>query len=114
MRSEELVDRSEGNRGDGNTHFVANADEISLETLINLLAQKKLITVDELFSLESRMRDYKQYRNDVSYVNIKNNYDRGRFPELKKTMSRHRWSRRLGSFLFGWKWKKVKKNPTYQ
>jgi hypothetical protein len=27
---------------------------------------------------------------------------------LKRKMSKKRWSRRLGTFLFGWEWKKVK------
>ncbi|MBN1153585.1 hypothetical protein JXB12_01550 [candidate division KSB1 bacterium] len=110
MLSEGAVDRTGVSGRKAEAHYVPNADEISLETVINLLVSKKIVTADELFSTESQVREYRQYKNDVSYVNIKNNFDRGKFPKLKKAMSMHRWSRHLGSFLFGWKWKKVKSN----
>lgn len=29
---------------------------------------------------------------------------------LRKRMARHRWSRRLGTYLFGWKWKRVSRH----
>lgn len=87
---------------------IPNADEISVETLINLLVKKGIITSDELFMFEGKLREEKHQLKHANYVKIKNYHDRGRFPRLNKFMSRYRWSRRLGTFLFGWKWKKFK------
>jgi len=113
MLSENVMEKSVAKKTEADTHHVPNAEEISLETVINLLVKKGVLSADELFSLEDQMREYRQYKNDVKYMKIKNNYDRGRFPKLKKSMSKRKWSRRLGSMLFGWKWKKVKKSQTY-
>ncbi|MDZ7264145.1 MAG: hypothetical protein ONB16_06135 [candidate division KSB1 bacterium] len=93
-----------------NWQIVPNADVISPETIVHVLVNKGICTPDELFSLEGRIQKLNETATSNQVVNIQNQYDRGRFPELKRAMSKHRWSRRLGSFLFGWKWKKVKKN----
>jgi len=89
--------------------FVPNADVISLETLVNMLVAKGICTVEELFMLEGRVQELNQKNHTTNIVSIHNQFDRGRFPGLKKAMSKHRWSRRLGTLLFGWKWKKVKR-----
>lgn len=100
--------------GDGSAAIklqkVPNADVISLETIVHVLVNKGICTADELFALEGSIQQLNQSTATSHVVNIHNQYDRGRFPELKRAMSKHRWSRRLGSLLFGWKWKKVKKN----
>ncbi len=88
---------------------VADADIISLETIVHVLVNKGLCTREELLACEKNVQKQRPVNHQNSYINIKNNHDRGRFPDLKRSMSRHRWSRRLGTLLFGWKWKKVKK-----
>ncbi|MDZ7330594.1 MAG: hypothetical protein ONB31_01305 [candidate division KSB1 bacterium] len=91
------------------TQFVPNADVISLETIVHMLVAKGVCTAEELFMLEGRVQDLNHKSHGMNFVSIQNQLDRGRFPGLKKAMSKHRWSRRLGTLLFGWKWKKVKK-----
>ncbi len=93
------------------THaWVPNAHEISAETVVNMLVSKGICTIDELFEMERRLHDDGGYKSTGSIaVNIENITDRGRFPTLKRKMSKRRWTRKLGSVLFGWKWKKIKK-----
>ena len=91
--------------------WVPNAHEISVETVINMIVSKGICTVDELFEMERRIKEHGGYASRQGVVaNIENITDRGRFPALKRKMSKSRWSRKLGSLLFGWKWKKVKKD----
>ena len=94
------------------TNFVPNNYNISTNTLVNILVKKGICTIDELKLLEEQIRVENFSNNGASFVNIDNPYsNRGRFPSLKKKMSKNRWSRKMGTLLFGWKWKKVKKNP---
>jgi len=123
MRSEVHIEH--GSR-DYQAETIPNADRISIETIVNLLVKKGICTSDELFRLEQRLNGEKGYSNhierktnfneiangEMTFINVNNPYDRGRFPALKRSMSRHRWSRKLGTFIFGWKWKKVKKTST--
>ncbi|MBN2007820.1 hypothetical protein JW960_00585 [candidate division KSB1 bacterium] len=91
-------------------NWVPNANEISKETIINMLVTKGICTPEELFQMEGRLRDERSYSADGGLVvNVKNVKDRGRFYGLKRSMSKRRWTRRLGTMLFGWKWKKIKK-----
>jgi len=92
------------------TQIVAEADMISLETIVHVLVNKGLCSREELLELEQKIQQMQPASQQNSYINIRNNHDRGRFPGLKRSMSNHRWSRQLGTLLFGWKWKKVKKN----
>jgi len=94
--------------------YVPNADVISIETLVNIMVNKGICTADELFMIEARVQQITQKNSQNNFVPIKNHYQRGRFPGLKKTMSKNRWLRRLGTALFGWKWKKVKKHGSLQ
>lgn len=93
-----------------NVHYVPNADVISLVTLVHMMVNKGICTSEELFVLEGRVQELSQKEKKNNFIQIQNHYDRGRFPGLKRVMSKHRWSRRIGTLLFGWKWKKVKKN----
>lgn len=88
---------------------VPDADMISLETIVHVLVNKGICTREELLAFEESFQRKTQGSQQNNYVNIQNTHDRGRFSGLKRSMSRHRWSRRLGTLLFGWKWKKVKK-----
>ncbi|NOZ60558.1 MAG: hypothetical protein GXO74_02645 [Calditrichaeota bacterium] len=90
---------------------VPNADIISTETIVNMLVRKGICTAEELFILEGQIQEQSKEAKQNKVISIKNEYDRGRFPALKRWMSKRRWTRRLGTALFGWKWKKVKKSP---
>ncbi|UCE05378.1 MAG: hypothetical protein JSW07_17445 [bacterium] len=90
--------------------YVPNADVISLETMVHMMVNKGICTATELFMLEGRVQEINQQNKGNDFIPIKNHYHRGRFPGLKKAMSKFRWSRQLGTLLFGWKWKKVKKH----
>ncbi|MFZ5515099.1 MAG: hypothetical protein ACOY90_00575 [Candidatus Zhuqueibacterota bacterium] len=92
------------------SHHVSDADMISLESVVSILVKKGICTREELLALEEEIRHERIEQPQLKYMNIQNVYDRGRFPGLKRSMSKYRWSRRLGTLLFGWKWKKVKKN----
>lgn len=93
-----------------NIHYVPNADVISLETLVHIMISKGICSAEELFMLEGRIQELNQKEEKNNFIPIQNNFDRGRFPGLKRSMSKHSWSRRVGTLLFGWKWKKVKKS----
>jgi hypothetical protein len=96
-----------------NHDFVPQADTISLETVVNMLVQKGVCTVDELFMLEGRVRDKREDEDDMEYLRTKIKVETSKHSSnhnwLKRKFSKYRWSRRLGSKLFGWKWKKVKR-----
>jgi len=113
MKAVNIVDqnRMETEDDSGSTGFVSNADVISLETMVNMMVNKGICTEEELFRMESLMQRQNQ-KNDSHFIPIQNYRHRGKFPALKRSMSKRRWSRQLGSLLFGWKWKKVKKNQS--
>lgn len=92
------------------------ADLVSLETIVNVLIRKGLCTAEELLEEEQkRRRDFEETR-DTAVVQTNRSESMGtngaRPPRnaswLKRTMVKRRWTRRLGTFLFGWEWKKVK------
>lgn len=91
---------------------VPDADVISLETVVNVLVNKKICTTEELFMLEGRLNEQNHSKPKNNFVSVQNNDDQGRYSGLKRIMSKRRWTRRLGTTLFGWKWKKVKKSPS--
>lgn len=108
MLSGETVDRKLN--GENGNDLLPNADEISTETIVNLLIKKGIVSAEELFMLEGVVRDEQSRLENANYVKIKNGRDRGKYSGMKRLLSQFKWSRRLGTFLFGWKWKKVKKS----
>lgn len=92
--------------------FVPNGDIISAEAIVNMLVRKGICTAEELFMLEGQIREKNKETKESKVIAIKSEYNRGRFPWLKRWMSKRRWTRRLGTALFGWKWKKVKKSTS--
>lgn len=84
------------------------ADIVSLETVVNLLIEKGLFTPEELFEEERKRHVYRQSVKDLPVANTRR--DRKKQTWLKRKMSKRRWTRRLGTSLFGWQWKKVKVN----
>ena len=99
-----------GGDGSSNNLYVPNADVISLETIVNILVNKGICTTEELFTLEGCVQESNQKDSTKNFIPIQNQFDRGKFPAFKRAMSKHHWSRRIGTMLFGWKWKRVKKN----
>ena len=91
---------------------VPDADVISLETIVNILVEKKICSAEELFMLEGRIQEQNRNNKKNNFVSVKNNDDQGRYSGLKRKMSKRRWTRRVGTALFGWKWRKVKKSPS--
>lgn len=112
MNSVNVVEHNNIRSGHGivESEFVPNADVISLETVVHMLVAKGFCTAEELFMLEGRVQDLNHKNRSTNVIPIQNQFDRGKFAGLKKAMSKHRWSRRLGTWLFGWKWKKIKKS----
>lgn len=111
MNAEKFVEQSGIGAGDdeSNIKYVPNADVISLETMVHILVSKGICTAEELFMLEGHVQELNHKNGNKNFMPIQNQRDRGKFPALKRAMSNYHWSRRLGTLLFGWKWKKVKK-----
>lgn len=94
------------------------ADLVSLETIVNILIRKGICTPEELFEEEQNRRSYLEETQNISSVQITNAkyYSGNGAPKksksnwLKRKMSKYRWSRKLGTTLFGWKWRKVRIN----
>ncbi|NIR47423.1 hypothetical protein GWO43_03000 [candidate division KSB1 bacterium] len=93
------------------------ADIVSLESVVSLLIRKGVCTPEELFEEERKKHQQQQNMGGVSFVHTKRDSTTGGGNQshrksqnfLKRKMSKHRWSRKLGTALFGWKWKKVKR-----
>ncbi len=88
-----------------------------LETVVRLLIRKGVFTADELAQevADQRRREIEQHAKFVwalaeqkarEHHSTHRGYRRPR-SWLKRVMAKRRWTRRLGTFLFGWKWKKV-------
>ncbi len=118
MNKPKMVEPSRSRVGEDSLdiQYVPNADVISLETMVNMMVKKGICTAEELFMLEGRVQELGQKNNNNKYVSIHNHnhFDRGRFPAFKRAMSQHWLGRRLGTLLFGWKWKKIKKDQSLQ
>lgn len=99
------------------TRKLPMADLISLETVVNLLVRKGVCTLEELFEEEKIRQQYNHLVKDVSIVRTgcqqsmrEERSNRRKQSWLKRKMSKRRWTRRLGTALFGWQWKKIKRN----
>lgn len=100
---------------------------VSLQALIEALVAKGVVTPEELsrFELEHRKKLHEQHQREqpsndsgrrtvnYHYYSISTQSSRSssssRLRWLKRKMSKRRWTRRLGTLLFGWKWKKISK-----
>jgi len=94
------------------TDLVPDADVISVETIVNILVKKNICTTEELFILEGRIQEQNRNNRKNNFVSVKNGDDHTSYSGLKRIMSKRRWTRRLGTALFGWKWRKVKKSKS--
>lgn len=113
MQTEKAIEKQQTNEVGQEVETLLNIKKIPREILEKMLIEKGECTIDEISKLEDMVQAEKARHKDVSIVDIKNPYDRGKFPSLKRAMSQHRWSRRLATRLFGWKWKKVKKQSSF-
>jgi hypothetical protein len=90
------------------------ADMISVETVVNLLIRKGICTPEEFFEEERKRQEYSLKFKNVGIIQTpessqsETDYKVKKQSWLKRKMSKYRWSRKLGTALFGWKWKKVK------
>ena len=113
METEKVIEIQRENEVEQDVDMLNSADEISREKLLQMLLKKGGATADEMVKLEERIKEVKAQQQNISFVKIKNPYDRGKFPSLKRVMSKNRWSRKIGTQIFGWKWKKVKKVSSF-
>jgi hypothetical protein len=96
-------------------NFVPQGDSISVETIVNILVQKKICSVEELFRLEGQIREKQQVSHQTEYYRIKqqsevvSNETKHRW--LRRFFIKYHWTRKLGTMLFGWRWKKVRQSP---
>ena len=84
------------------------ADTISVSTLVNLLLQKGILSVDELLEEESRTL---QWQHETTKDAAKNKFHilpTIKWRWLQRLMCKRHWSRVLGTRIFGWRWKKVR------
>ena len=85
------------------------ADSISTSTLVNLLIRKGFISVEELIEAESKNLEFENTAQQYTRIRVRRK-KKTKWKHLKKLMSRRRWTRRLATKLFGWKWKRIKTN----
>ena len=116
----ELWDFDDGDgkeKSDSSQNFPL-AEIVSLESLINVLLRKGICTPEELYQEEQRRRQGTDERQDipVARTDRPRDSDNGHESErrhsswLKRKMSKRKWTRRLGTALLGWRWRKVKIN----
>jgi len=94
----------------------AAADLISTEAVVNMLIRKGICTAEDLYDEERRLQqEAREFNSDTHFVDIPSMHESGLVPPnrrrrswLKRKMAKRRWTRRLGTQLFGWEWKKVK------
>ena len=92
-------------------------DLVSLESLINVLIRNGICSAEELFEEEQSRRLYLNSTKDFSLVRTgdskqtqKSSPDKRNRTWLRRKMSRRKWTRKLGSLLFGWEWRKIRNN----
>lgn len=97
-------------------HAAFTQDQLSLEAVINVLVQKGLCTEAELLKEEARLRAVRSTMAGLRFTPVQtmragesSHHDHHVW---RKWASRYHWSRKLGTRLFGWKWKKMKRYPS--
>lgn len=85
-------------------------DQISLEAVVNVLVKQGLCTEEQLLTEESRLRAVRRTMTTLHFrpVRMSRPGKQKRHP-IRRWASQRRWSRQLGTFLFGWKWQKFRK-----
>ena len=99
-------------------------NQISPAAVVQVLLNKGIVTLEELEQAELQLHELqKQFRPEL-YSESRITYPPEAFDRkqkgyrshrsstrgwLKMYIARFRWSRRLGTLLFGWKWKRISK-----
>lgn len=95
-------------------NLVPQGDSISVETIVNILVQKRICSVEELFRLEGQIREKQQVSQQAEYYRIKQQSElvshETKHRWLRRLFIKYHWTRRLGTILFGWRWKKVRQS----
>ena len=89
-------------------------DFVSNATIAKILIDKGICTRAELVNLEQKYREFRGANKALHLVQTdlsaasepRSRHENSNW--LKRKMSKYRWSRSLGTFLFGWKWRKTK------
>jgi hypothetical protein len=89
-------------------------DQVSLEAVINVLLKRGVCTEAELFAEENRLCSVHQTMDSFHFTPVQipnegHSHKSHDHNSLRRWASKYRWSRRLGSILFGWKWHRKKK-----
>ncbi len=98
--------------------------KISPAAVVQVLLNKGIVTLEELERAQMQLHELQEksrskplpensatYTFDASHQKRRSHHSHrsSRGSWLKKHMARFRWSRRLGTLLFGWKWKRISK-----
>ncbi|MCK5739336.1 hypothetical protein KAH55_09145 [bacterium] len=93
--------------------LVPGANEISTETLVTILVNKGICTKDELVAVEQKIRTEEQLHKKMAYEHLKQSgtakTGSSRNQWLRRQFSKSKLGRKLGTALFGWRWKRVKR-----
>jgi hypothetical protein len=104
--------------GSAHARGAAHGERISVEAIVAVLVRKGLCSETELIEEEARRLQGSRF-DDSHYVRIgavemdAGHWDRPQHP-LRRVFAKYRWSRRLGTALFGWKWKKLRKDHSLE
>jgi len=82
------------------------ANRISTGTLVRLLIRKGILSIEELVKEERQAKEFREQlgkKPDSFHLISHHRHNQSRF---KRFTARHKWARKLTSFLFGWEWKK--------
>ena len=97
------------------TILVPDANEISTETLVTILVNKGICTTAELVAVEQKIRAEQQWQKHVAHEHLKQagmgKTGKSTNHWLKRQFLKFRLTRKLGTALFGWRWKRVKRPP---
>ncbi len=109
------IDDNQRNYNENNDASDRIADLISKEALVNLLVRKGICSINELYEEEQKLKDSISENEPLPLVQIPSFKETGlrvhhhkKTNWLKRKMVKRHWTRRLGTALFGWEWKKVR------
>ncbi|MDZ7363662.1 MAG: hypothetical protein ONB46_23540 [candidate division KSB1 bacterium] len=98
---------------------INSLDHVSLEAVINVLIQRRICTEAELLAEENRLRNLgapaaEERVESVRFTPVQTYSHRYQYEprdsnSLRRWAAKRRWSRRLGTILFGWKWHRKKR-----
>ncbi|MDZ7372593.1 MAG: hypothetical protein ONB23_01365 [candidate division KSB1 bacterium] len=103
-------------KGDWSLDRLLEEYDVSLESVLRVLVRRGIVSPAEIAQEEEARRERRRAREEelrkmlavqqAQTLVHDSSYRRPR-SWLKRVMAKRRWTRRLGTFLFGWKWKKV-------